>query len=657
MAGQTVVVSVLSDMKDFTKGMNDVADRASSTFKKIGAVAAVGLLAAGAAVVGLTKSVVNAYAEYEQNIGGIETMFGKSAGKMEAYAANAYKTAGLSANEYMSQATSFSAALLKGLGGDTSKAADVANRAMTDMSDNANKFGTNIGLVQNAYQGFAKQNYTMLDNLKLGYGGTKAEMARLINDSGVLGDKMTVTAKTLDTVSYDKIIEAVGVTQDRMGITGTTAKEAASTITGSIGMLQGSWANLLVGMGDSSSDITKLVQNVGDSITAVVTNITPVVQQVMNTLPKVLAMLVPLILKLVPDLLQAGIKMITALVSGVVATLPSLIAQVVPMLLQFVEGILNQLPMILDAGIKMLLELANGITKAIPKLIPVAVNTVLRLVDTIVDNLPKIIETAITLIVTLALALIKALPKLSAKVPQIVIKIVDTLLANIDKIIDAGVKLLIALVENLPTIIKTIVGAVPKIVKGLVDAFQNNWPKIKAAGEDLLNGLWNGIKDKWEDVADWFDGISSKVRGFFKSAGGWLTSAGRNVVEGLWQGISNGYGWIKNKIESWVGNVLDFIKRLFGIKSPSTVMAGMGDYMVQGLAIGITDNIDVATRAMDKLGGSLKLKNDLALDTIKLGGTVNQYYIDGVQIDLTAEEEGEFQKWAKTIKRKARVGV
>jgi hypothetical protein len=228
----------------FTNGLTGI-------LKKGGAALLAGTAAVGTAVVALGKNVVQSFASYEQAVGGIETMFGNSAGQMMTYANKAYETAGLSATAYMEQATSFSAALLQGLGGDTVKAAEYANKAIVDMSDNANKFGTDIGAIQVAYQGFAKQNYTMLDNLKLGYGGTKEEMARLINDSGVMGDKFKATAKNINDISYDKQIEAVHIIQTKMGIAGTTALEASTTISGSLGMLQGSFANLIAGMGNS----------------------------------------------------------------------------------------------------------------------------------------------------------------------------------------------------------------------------------------------------------------------------------------------------------------------------------------------------------------------------------------------------------------------
>lgn len=251
-----------------TKHAQKSKGKISQTFEEIGTAAvtcgkmvAVGAAAGTAALGALFKASVGEYAEYEQLVGGIETLFKESKDKVMAYANEAYKTAGLSANDYMATVTSFSASLLQGLGGDTEKAAEVANKAITDMSDNANKMGTDMTMIQNAYQGFAKQNYTMLDNLKLGYGGTQAEMARLINDSGVLGNAITVTAETVNQVSFDKIIEAIHVVQTEMGITGTTAQEASETISGSFSSFKATWKNLLTGLTDDDADIAVLFGN------------------------------------------------------------------------------------------------------------------------------------------------------------------------------------------------------------------------------------------------------------------------------------------------------------------------------------------------------------------------------------------------------------
>lgn len=272
-----------------SSALDKVAGDAKSVASSIGSglataakVGAAGIAAAAGAVTALTTASVKNYAEYEQLVGGIDTLFAASSAKVQEYAANAFLTAGMSANDYMDTVTSFSASLLQGLGGDTDKAAEIANRAITDMSDNANKMGTSMEAIQNAYQGFAKQNYTMLDNLKLGYGGTASEMARLINDSGVLGDQMTVTAKTVNDVSFDKIIEAIGVVQDRMGITGTTAAEAASTIQGSISSMQSAWQNLLTGISDENADLGALTANLIESVATVADNLVPRVGQALS---------------------------------------------------------------------------------------------------------------------------------------------------------------------------------------------------------------------------------------------------------------------------------------------------------------------------------------------------------------------------------------
>ena len=262
---------------------------------KIGSAAVKEGAVAGAGIAG-------EYSNYEQLVGGVETLFKDSSDKVVKYANDAYKTAGLSANEYMDTVTSFSASLLQGLGGDTDKAAEIANQAIVDMSDNANKMGTDMASIQNAYQGFAKQNYTMLDNLKLGYGGTASEMARLINDSGVLGDTVEVTADTVNDVSFDKIIEAIHVIQDNMDITGTTAKEASTTIQGSIGMMQSAWTNFLTGMADPDQDFDALLGNLVDSVVTVADNLIP---RIVATLPRIVQGILKLIQSLAPQILMA----------------------------------------------------------------------------------------------------------------------------------------------------------------------------------------------------------------------------------------------------------------------------------------------------------------------------------------------------------------
>lgn len=309
-----------------SSALDKVAGNAKSIASSIGSglataakVGAAGIAAAAGAVTALTTASVKNYAEYEQLVGGIDTLFAASSAKVQEYAANAFLTAGMSANDYMDTVTSFSASLLQGLGGDTDKAAEIANRAITDMSDNANKMGTSMEAIQNAYQGFAKQNYTMLDNLKLGYGGTASEMARLINDSGVLGSQMTVTAKTVNDVSFDKIIEAIGVVQDKMGITGTTAAEAASTIQGSISSMQSAWQNLLTGISDENADLGALTGNLIESVATVADNLVPRIGQAISGVAEAFQKLTGIDISGFTGALQSAI-------SGVVETVGQLTA-------------------------------------------------------------------------------------------------------------------------------------------------------------------------------------------------------------------------------------------------------------------------------------------------------------------------------------------
>ena len=294
------------DLEEEIDEAGDAADKSFGKFEKFGSVlkgigAAMGVVAvaAGAAAVSLGKEVIAAYADYEQLVGGVDTLFKESSQELQTYAANAYKTAGLSANDYMETVTSFSASLIQSLGGDTEAAVKYADMAITDMSDNANKMGTDISLIQNAYQGFAKQNYTMLDNLKLGYGGTKTEMERL------LADAQAISGIEYDISSYADVVEAIHVIQDSMGVAGATAAEAENTISGSITSLQAALQNLLVGFGNADADMEMLCQNMVDALQNVIRNVTPVIENMVKVLPTVTDALLTAFADLLPSLLDS----------------------------------------------------------------------------------------------------------------------------------------------------------------------------------------------------------------------------------------------------------------------------------------------------------------------------------------------------------------
>ena len=624
-------------------GLAGVGDGAGQADSKLKGLVTGGLKGAGVALVGFATAAVSAggalvagvigqYAQYEQNIGGIETMFKGSAGRMEQYAQNAYKTAGLSANEYMSQVTSFSASLLQGLGGDTEKAATIAHMAMVDMSDNANKFGTNISSIQDAYQGFAKQNYTMLDNLKLGYGGTSAEMARLVNDAGLMEDGFVATAQNINDVPFDKIIESINAIQTKMGVSGTTAREAETTISGSIGMLQSSFANLLTGLGSADADVATLAGNVISSFESVVTNITPVIENIGSNIatlgPKIGSMMegiVGAVSAAIPAVLQAGTALIEGLITGVSSALPGLIAAAVPALVGLVNMIASQLPLLVDAGMKAIIALAQGLVQAIPQLLPAVAQMIVGILDAIISNLPALLEVALQLIVALADGLLAAIPVLIAALPQligslveflygaipqiitagiellmgiigalpeiisaivtalpqIITAIVDAMTGAIPMIIEAGIELFLALIEALPQIIVGIVGAIPQIISGLISAILGSIPKLIQAGIQLLMGIIGALP---QIISGIVRAIPQIVGGLVRAIGGsvpQLISAGFKLLTGV---IGN-IGGITSKI---VGAVPGIIRGLVSAFNGGVgQMVSIGSNLISGIARGI----------------------------------------------------------------------
>ena len=444
-------------------------DKVKTAATALGTAAAAATAALAAAAIKLGKEVISAYADYEQLVGGVETLFKDSSGKVMEYANDAYKTAGLSANEYMETVTGFSASLISSLGGDTEKAAKYADMAITDMSDNANKMGSDMASIQNAYSGFAKQNYTMLDNLKLGYGGTKEEMQRLLEDAEKL------SGVKYDISSYSDIVDAIHVVQTEMGITGTTAKEAEATISGSIGMLKSSFQNLITGLGDADADIDKLCDNVVNSFNSVVKNITPVVRNLAKTVPNALEGILDAIAPLLPELLEMGVGLFEALLSGFTSVLPELMDTAASLVTTLVQGIIEDLPLVVEAAAQFITTLVQGIAEALPTLIPAAVETVTTIVSTLLDHLPEIVE--------------------------------------------AGVKLLTALITNLPQIIAEIVRAMPQIITGIVSALGEGVSQVAEVGANLVRGLWQGIQSLagwlWDKVSGWISSIWDGITDFF----------------------------------------------------------------------------------------------------------------------------------------------
>ena len=525
-----------------------------STIKKgfaLAAKAGIATISAASAGIGaIVKSSASAYADYEQNIGGVETLFKDNADTIVKYASEAYKTAGISANDYMQNVTSFSASLLQGLGGDTAQAAEIANEAMVDMSDNANKFGTDISSIQNAYQGFAKQNYTMLDNLKLGYGGTAAEMARLINDSGVLGDSIKVDEKTVNSVSFDKMIEAIHKVQTDLDITGTTSKEAATTVSGSLSSVKAAWANLMAGMGDENADLKNLIKEMVSTVKIFAKNIMPVIKQALSGVTTLISELAPdiaaelpqLVSDLLPQLIEAGTQIFQALVKGIsdnigtitqaaitaitiiataliqnagplvqsLATIITTIAQALPTILPgLISAIVEQIPTVIQA-----------VLECLPAIIDGAIQIVTALAKALVDNIDLIIDGAVQIIDALTMSLSDS--DTAAKLAQSALKIIGTLtmelLKNLPDILAGGILIAVELIKGIAQgmvdYFAPVSDALSDMLIELTDWFSRKWNDFKEWGSDMIQAFIDGIKEKWQSLKDTVCDVASSVKDF-----------------------------------------------------------------------------------------------------------------------------------------------
>ena len=438
------------------------------------------------ALANLGKSALDSVGQLEQNVGGVETLFGDAADAVIASADRAYQTAGIAANDYMSTVTSFSASLLQSLGGNTEEAAKVADMAIIDMADNANKMGTSMDMIQNAYQGFAKQNYTMLDNLKLGYGGTKTEMERLLADAEKL------TGVKYDINNLNDVYQAIHAVQEEMGITNTTAKEAASTLEGSMASAKAAWDNFMNGSGDAD----QLADAFATAADNIVKNLAEIIPRFAETLPAlggaIIAQIPGLVAAIVPAVLSAGQSVLKQLQDAVLNfDFAGTADKVVQMITGFIEG--DGLGSLLDTLATIFTGIVNGISSMLPSLLPALIELISYVVTSLLDQLPAILDCALELILGLAQGILAALPVLIEALPEVISSIVEFLISAVPQIIDAGIELLMALVDALPVIIDALVDALPQIIRATVTALIAAAPQIAKAGIKLLGALIEAI--------------------------------------------------------------------------------------------------------------------------------------------------------------------
>ena len=568
-----VKIGVDDQASNKLSGLSSKLGNGLKTAAKIG-TAAVGAAAAG--ITALTTAAVNNYAEYEQLVGGVETLFGKSADTVMKYAENAYKTAGLSANEYMATVTSFSASLLQSVGGDTEKAADYANRALTDMSDNANKMGTSMELIQNAYNGFAKANYTMLDNLKLGYGGTKEEMARLIEEAAAMTDVQKELGIAVDAtdMSFGNIVNAISVVQKNMKITGTTTDEAGRTIAGSVQSMKSAWTNLVTGLADGNADIGKLVDNlvttiVGDGTEenlGVFGNVLPAVQTALTGASTIISELLPQIVQIIPTIItenlpilaEAAISIVQSLVDGISENQEMLMTTAMETITYLANSLITMLPQIVQLGLDLIVSLANGIATSLPTLIPTIMDVIMQIVHILTDpaNLTNLLNAALTIITELAYGLMDAIPQLVQAVSDIIINIADFLVdpVNLANILKAAVDVVIALAVGLVDAIPVLLKHLPKLWLSIIDNFRNvDWGQL---GRNLVDGFKNGISRAWTSLKTWFKNL--------------------------------------------FGDLIGIAKKILGIASPSKVFKKIGGFTAEGFGVGFEDEFDKVKSDMEK---------------------------------------------------------
>lgn len=579
-------VKISVDDGDVDKGFSETSSKAETlamklksglaTAAKVGTAA---LTVAATGVAALTKASIDQYAEYEQLVGGVDTLFKAASDKVQEYAANAYKTAGMSANEYMDTVTSFSASLLQSLGGDTEKAAQKADQAITDMADNANKMGTGMEMIQNAYQGFAKQNYTMLDNLKLGYGGTKEEMERLLADAEKL------SGQKFDISSYSDIVDAIHVVQTEMGITGTTAAEAASTIEGSSGSAKAAWSNLITGIADENADFKTLTSNFVDSLVTAGKNIIPRISVILGGISQLVT--------------SASTTIIPMVITTITDNLPALLQAAVALVGALGQGIIDSLPAITQAAIDILFFLANALIENLPTLIDGIVQVTMTIVQMLTspDFLTQLIETAILLITTLAQGLIDAIPQLIAAVPLIIGNLLAAIIVELPNIIQMGIDLLFALIDGIIKCIPELVAAVPTLIIAFINGIVNNLDKIILAGPQiivsLITGIIGAIPELIAAVPRIIAAIADTIRNY--DWGG----IGKNIVRGLKNGIAGMWGNIKSWFSDKVNGLVSGVKKILGIASPSKVFAGIGGFMAEGLGEGFDDQFKSVKKGIE----------------------------------------------------------
>ena len=649
-----------STLNNTSKKISELGDKAKvvgSAVGKLGKGLAIAGTAAATAVGTMVAKSVSSFADYEQLTGGVDTLFKDSSAAVQKYANDAYKTAGLSANSYMETVTNFSASLISSLKGDTAKAADYANSALVDMADNANKMGTNMTDIQNAYQGFAKQNYTMLDNLKLGYGGTQAEMKRL------LGDAQKLTGQKYDISSFADITQAIHAIQTQMDITGTTAKEASTTISGSWGSLKAAFENTLVGLTtggemfdqslDALVDSAKTFgQNVIPAITGALSGVGYLIDGLAPTIGEVIP---PLINDLAPTLANSAASLISSLVNGLVQNASQFSNCLNNIVVVAVTGLSAVVPKLLIATSQIVGNLMQGLSNSMPQIISGAVTLIEGLVDGLVDNVPLLAMGAVQLVTSLANGLIENLPRIIDAGVNLITGIISASYSMMPQIIQGGMQLVVNLAVGLVRAIPQLIAALPQIMGAIVKGFMSvNWfdlglqliKSIWGGIKSIESEMWNGVKEKtselWGGVKNVVSEKLNNIKSTYDAHGRGLKGATFAAIEGVKEYYRTGYDAINQltggklgEIINAVGEKMEVVKSKFGEafgNVKNTVMT-IFENIKNGIVEKITAAVDTVKNVFTKISDTVssvwdKIKSLLKAPKIVQTGTVTVMGVD-----------------------------
>lgn len=665
MADGSIIIDTKIDSSGAEKGigslgkLGNMAGNALGVATKAAAGMAVGITAATGAVVALTKASIEQYAQYEQLTGGVETLFKDSSDTVMQYANVAYKTAGLSANDYMSTITGFSASLLQGLGGDTKKAADIGNMAVIDMADNANKMGTAMESIQNAYQGFAKQNYTMLDNLKLGYGGTKTEMERLLSDAE------KISGVHYDISNFSDIISAIHTIQEQMGITGTTTKEAMSTIEGSLNMTKAAWNNMLTGMADDNADFDVLIDNLVESLGALGENLMPRIGIALNGVGQLIQTLLPIVIDKIPEIIEKSLPSILDSATGIVSalgsaileslpTLADLAVQVIATLVQdlqanmpqiastgteviaiLLQGILETLPLLLEAGIQFVAYLGQGIAEQLPTLIPCAMECVTGLVQALVDNASLIFDAGWSLLDGLAQGIINSIPVLIEALPQIIDSMIEYFTTCFPNMIENGSNIILNFVNGIVDAIPSLIAMLPQIIDSMINFFVSNMPQIAQNGVQVIISLIQGLTEALPTLISYLPQIIMAIATGIINNLPQILAAGVQINVALVNGMLSAIGQLISAVPSVIGALVSAFGSMLGqfVSIGGNIIAGIGS----GILNGITGLVGTAIEACKSLTDKVKDFFGIHSPSHLMRDEVGVMLIKGIEVGMEQE--------------------